>query len=285
METTERKKYYARTSRDELDDLRRNMMAKDHVGKVSNPDGGFYKSSEEIRAESAERLTRSEIINAFGEDLGQKLLGGGYASMSSLTGATDEQLLAIDGIGPASLEKIREVVTLDMLEEADSGLEEEAADESEVEEAVEPAVEAAEPMAPEEEDTEVSEEVLSDEPPKGVEPAPVPAGTISPSATAVDDSPKFGEEGAMSVRVRANKKRAAEEEAERKRVAAIQDAHAKPEAVPFELGSVDVDFMPEPDPPSPEPEVEAAPEGVVVEPEVVELVEESEVVVTEEPTE
>lgn len=38
------------------------MMAKDAAipGRVSNPDGGFYKTSEEIRKENADRLAAQE---------------------------------------------------------------------------------------------------------------------------------------------------------------------------------------------------------------------------------
>lgn len=67
-----------------------------------------------------EGLTRSEIINAFGEDLGGKLLDGGYSSLSGMMGATDEDFLAIKGIGPASLAEIRKVVSLeDVKDDAD----------------------------------------------------------------------------------------------------------------------------------------------------------------------
>lgn len=222
-------------------------MAKDHLaGKVSNPDGGFYKSSEEVRAEGAERLTRSEIINAFGEDLGNKVLAGGYSSLSSLVLATDKELLAIEGVGPAALSKILEVISTDLEPEAESGLEKESAEGLEVEAADEPEVEetaggedeAVEPVVEEEEVEEVSEEVLPEEPPEGVEPVPAPVGEVP-----------FGAPGAMSVRVRRNKERAAREEVERQRVAAIQDGLA-PEPQPksgqvFELGSVGVDFVPE----------------------------------------
>jgi len=64
-----------------------------------------------------------------------------------------------------------------------------------------------------------------------------------------EDVPPWGTPGAMSIRVRRNKEAAAREEAERKRRAAIEDAHAKDFAgTGYDLGSVDVDFVPEPDP-------------------------------------
>ncbi len=37
-------------------------MAKDHLaGDVSKPDGGFYKSSEEVRAEDAEKAATKKV--------------------------------------------------------------------------------------------------------------------------------------------------------------------------------------------------------------------------------
>jgi len=240
------------------------MMAKDHLaGKVSNPDGGFYKSSEEVRAEGAERLTRSEIINAFGEDLGNKVLAGGYSSLSSLVLATDKELLAIEGVGPAALSKILEVISTDLEPEAESGLEKESAEGLEVETSDEPEVEetaggedeAAEPVVEEEEVEEVSEEVLPEEPPEGLDVIEGLLPVHEPVPAPVGDSP-FGTPGAMSVRVRRNKERAEREEAERKRLAAISDGLApKPQPKSdqvFELGSVDVDFVPEADPVVPE---------------------------------
>ena len=86
-------------------------MAKDPAmsGPVSKLEGGTYESSEEIRDEDS-GLTRSEIINAFGEISGRMLLDAGYASFTSLRLASDEELLAVDGLGPAKLAVIREKV-------------------------------------------------------------------------------------------------------------------------------------------------------------------------------
>ncbi len=93
-------------------------MAKDPAmsGPVSKLEGGSYESSEEVRAkdagenipeETGEGLTRSEIINMFGEATGRALLDAGYASFTSLRMASDEELLAISGVGPAKVETIR----------------------------------------------------------------------------------------------------------------------------------------------------------------------------------
>lgn len=93
-------------------------MAKDPAmsGPVSKLEGGTYESSEEIRDadnipdETGEGLTRSEIINAFGDAVGRTLLDAGYASFTSLRLASDEELLAVSGLGPAKLAMIREKV-------------------------------------------------------------------------------------------------------------------------------------------------------------------------------
>jgi hypothetical protein len=55
-----------------------------------------------------DHLTRSEIINTFGDEVGAKLLDAGLASLLSVQRATDDELLAVTGIGPATLEVIRE---------------------------------------------------------------------------------------------------------------------------------------------------------------------------------
>ncbi len=52
-------------------------------------------------------LTRSEVINEFGEKLGFALIQGGFSTIASVDGATDEELLAVNGVGDASLKKIR----------------------------------------------------------------------------------------------------------------------------------------------------------------------------------
>jgi hypothetical protein len=76
-------------------------MAKDPV--MSGP------VSEVVQPED-EGLTRSEIINLFGEAFGRMLLEAGYASILSLQLATDEELLSIAGLGPAKLQIIRDEV-------------------------------------------------------------------------------------------------------------------------------------------------------------------------------
>jgi len=90
-------------------------MAKDPTTpKVSTPEGGTYESSEEVRkklaekaAEAEEILIRPEVINLFGEKIGQILIDGGYSTVASVINATDKELKALPGIGKASLAKIR----------------------------------------------------------------------------------------------------------------------------------------------------------------------------------
>jgi hypothetical protein len=57
-----------------------------------------------------EGLTRSEIFNTFDDELAASLVEGGFASISSLIAAGDDELLAVKGVGPAKLRHIREVV-------------------------------------------------------------------------------------------------------------------------------------------------------------------------------
>lgn len=124
-------------------------MAKDPAlpGPVSTPEGGKYPSSEEVREADAakaeevseieevfekapeseeamtpnypedgqdsepvdEILTRSEVINLFGEKIGQLLLDGGYSTVASTLVAADEELEDVKGIGEAAVKKIREL--------------------------------------------------------------------------------------------------------------------------------------------------------------------------------
>ena len=57
--------------------------------------------------EDDEGLTRSEVINEFGETIGNALIQGGFASLSAVEDASDKELRAVRGIGPAALEEIR----------------------------------------------------------------------------------------------------------------------------------------------------------------------------------
>lgn len=91
-------------------------MAKDPLAaNVSKPEGGYYEGSEELRHQSAESkeeivegLTRSEVINVFGEKLGNLLIDGGYASISSIMMASDSDLEDVKGVGKATVKQIRE---------------------------------------------------------------------------------------------------------------------------------------------------------------------------------
>lgn len=58
-----------------------------------------------------EDLTRSEVINLLGDhDWVHALIDAGYASISALVEASDEELLEVDGVGPARLEDIQEAL-------------------------------------------------------------------------------------------------------------------------------------------------------------------------------
>lgn len=102
-------------------------MAKDPVMNADVPEtnlaeGGFPEPTPD---ESGEGLTRSEVINAFGEDLGGKLIEWGFGSLSQLANVSDAELLAVKGLGEVTLGQIRERVPYDAFEpedEPDTGL-------------------------------------------------------------------------------------------------------------------------------------------------------------------
>jgi hypothetical protein len=58
--------------------------------------------------EAEEGPTRSEVINAYGEKAGKLLIDAGYASLSAVAEASDEDLQAIKGIGKGTVKAIRE---------------------------------------------------------------------------------------------------------------------------------------------------------------------------------
>lgn len=73
-----------------------------HADAEPEPEGG-----EAPEPEGGEALTRSEVINVYGERIGQLLLGAGYSTVSQVREDSDENLLDVEGIGPKTLEDIR----------------------------------------------------------------------------------------------------------------------------------------------------------------------------------
>lgn len=60
-------------------------------------------------AESGARpATRSEVINALGETAGRRFIDAGYSTGSAIARASDEELLEIPDVGPATLSEARE---------------------------------------------------------------------------------------------------------------------------------------------------------------------------------
>jgi len=62
----------------------------------------------ELEAEEADP-TLNEVIDAYGEKIGGLLIEAGYASLSSIAEAEDDDLLAISGIGKGTLKALRAV--------------------------------------------------------------------------------------------------------------------------------------------------------------------------------
>ena len=81
-------------------------MAQDPTtSDVSTPEGGTYPSSEEVRDAFAEsELTRSEIINEFGEEIGGELLEANISGLSGLVIIDDEQKEALSPEAKAAVE-------------------------------------------------------------------------------------------------------------------------------------------------------------------------------------
>jgi len=80
----------------------------EEIGAEKGEDTTIFPRHEEVEIE--EILTRSPIINLFGEKVGQLLLDAGYSSMAAVIMADDEVLLGIKGIGEAALKEIRSIV-------------------------------------------------------------------------------------------------------------------------------------------------------------------------------
>lgn len=169
-----------------------------------------------------ESLTRSEVINTFGEMIGQILLDGGYSSLTNVINATDEELLAVEGMDDELLQAIRLTQFPEVEEEIEDGLEEETADEPEVEET----------------DAEEDEPVSEDD-------APAPESAPPEATEELVDEVEEDYSG-MSVRLRRIKMNQAKAEAERKREQELIEANriASGEGIVDDLGSVGPDFVP-----------------------------------------
>lgn len=58
-----------------------------------------------------ETLTRSEVINELGEaEWVQNLIDAGFSTLQALSEASDDELEAVAGVGPARVAEIREVL-------------------------------------------------------------------------------------------------------------------------------------------------------------------------------
>jgi hypothetical protein len=53
------------------------------------------------------RAGEQELRRRYGEELGRRLQQAGFVDAAAVAGATDEQILAVEGVGPATLRRIR----------------------------------------------------------------------------------------------------------------------------------------------------------------------------------
>jgi NAD-dependent DNA ligase len=79
------------------------------VVEMSDAEYEAFKDKFDPAEESGDGLTRSEVINLVGESAGKALIKAGFASLSAIDDADDDELLEIDGVGPATLNKLRGV--------------------------------------------------------------------------------------------------------------------------------------------------------------------------------
>lgn len=64
----------------------------------------------ETTSEGATVVTRAPFNGAFDEKLTSTLTGAGYNTLDDLRGASQDDLMAIEGIGPANYERIQRAV-------------------------------------------------------------------------------------------------------------------------------------------------------------------------------
>ncbi len=60
---------------------------------------------------AAEAVTRSEVINTFGEEVGAMLISAGYSTLTSVEPLTVDDLMKIEGIGRTRAKKILKVMS------------------------------------------------------------------------------------------------------------------------------------------------------------------------------
>lgn len=65
-------------------------------------------ASEEEQEEVGELDAQDALQTRYGETVAGKLYDAGYVTVDAVEEASDDELLAVDGIGAATLEKIRE---------------------------------------------------------------------------------------------------------------------------------------------------------------------------------
>lgn len=81
------------------------------------PGGTHGGTSDEATNETPDTPTDKTLSELLGDDLASTLGAGGYESVEQVRAATDEDLDAVEGVGPKTIERIREALS----SEADEG--------------------------------------------------------------------------------------------------------------------------------------------------------------------
>lgn len=69
-----------------------------------------FDDPENLEGQEEEGLTRSRLFNLLDDDVAEKLADAGLTSVSAVESAEDERILDIHGIGPATLDDIRDAI-------------------------------------------------------------------------------------------------------------------------------------------------------------------------------
>jgi hypothetical protein len=100
-------RYYGPGLVDVPEGLARALGLKEAPTQTEAPPVEGDRSERDVTVPIATPLTTVEFTDLFGVDLGIRLALAGLRSADAVRAASDDDLLAIDGVGPATLKKIR----------------------------------------------------------------------------------------------------------------------------------------------------------------------------------